>query len=195
MLPSNLIPYSELKSLSSLQCFFPLAPCFLIAFSSFSSFLLNCAKECLAGLGFFLPFLAAHTSDFSILSFSYLRQSFVLCMVHVPPCFLQRLQCFLEWTFFRNLSVDSGPGCLFPFLPSLEAFLLDCALDFSCVHTRSIALRDIRSKRMSMGVIPFLWRLNWSCHISGHTQRIWLARSVSANGTTMGIVLGLALGL
>ncbi len=45
---------------------------------------------------------------------------------------------------------------LFPFLLLLEAFLLDCALDFSYVHTRSISSKDIRSKHMSMGVIPFL---------------------------------------
>jgi hypothetical protein len=35
------------------------------------------------GLGFYLPFLAAQKSDFFVLSFLYLQQSLVLCMVYV----------------------------------------------------------------------------------------------------------------
>jgi hypothetical protein len=58
MLP-NPIPYYVLESLLLWQRFFPLVPCFLIVFSSLSNFLLYCAKDCLAGLGFFLPFSAA----------------------------------------------------------------------------------------------------------------------------------------
>jgi hypothetical protein len=171
MLPDP-IPYLESESLSSLRHFLDLAVDFLIAFMSLSNFSLNWAKDCLAGLGFFPPFVAARKSAFSDLSFSCLRQSFVLCIVCMPPCFLQRLQCFSKRTFLGILVVDSVPGHLFPLLLLMEAFLPEeCALDISCIHTCSIALRDVRSKRMSTGVIPFSLRLNWPCHVSGHIQR------------------------
>ncbi len=91
----NLIHYLELESLLLWQCFFSLVLSFLIAFSSMSNFLLNCAKNCFVGLVFFLPFLAARILMFSAPSFSYLQHSLVLHMVYMPPCFLQRLQCFL----------------------------------------------------------------------------------------------------
>jgi hypothetical protein len=71
-------PYSELKSPSSYWQFFDFFLNFLKAFSTLSNFLLNCAKFCLAGLGFLPPFLAAWKLDFSFPSFSYLRQSLVL---------------------------------------------------------------------------------------------------------------------
>ena len=68
MLP-NPIPYSESELLSLLRRFRFLVSFFLITFLSLSSFLLNCAKDCFVGLGFFLPFLAARKLDFSIPSF------------------------------------------------------------------------------------------------------------------------------
>jgi hypothetical protein len=113
-----------------------------------------------AGLVFTPPFFAARISAFSDPSFSYLWQSIVLCVVCVPPCFLQRLQCFLVQAFLATLAVHSVLGLLFSFLPLLEAFLLDCVLDFSCVHTCYIASRDIRSEHMSTRVIHFWWSWN-----------------------------------
>jgi hypothetical protein len=115
MLP-NPISYSESESLSLQQLFFPLVLCLLIAFLSLSNFLLNCAKDCFEQLGFSLPFLAERKLDFSVLSFSYLQQSLVLCVGYMPPCFLQRLQCFLVRAFLGTLAVDLVPGFLFPFL-------------------------------------------------------------------------------
>jgi hypothetical protein len=72
MLPDP-IPYlSESKLLSSLQRFFDLATCFLIVFSSFSNFLLDCTKEFFVGLGFFPPFLVVWKWVFPIrLSHTY----------------------------------------------------------------------------------------------------------------------------
>jgi hypothetical protein len=153
-MPPEPVPYlSELELLSSLRRFFVLVPCFLITFSSFSNFLLICTKEFFAGLGFFLPFLAVQKLAFSDPSFSYLQQPFVFCILYTPPRLLQRLDCFLMQSFYGTLAVDSAPGLLVPFMPLLEAFLLDGALDFSCAHTRSIVSRDIRSKHMSTGVL------------------------------------------
>jgi hypothetical protein len=101
------IPYSELESLLSQQRYFNLAVCFLIAFLSLSNILLNCAKDCFVGSGFFLPFLVALKLAFSDPSFSYFRQSLMLWVVRVLPCFLQRLQCFLVQVFLGTLTVDS----------------------------------------------------------------------------------------
>ncbi len=174
------IPYSESKSLSLHQHFFHLVYCYLIAFLSLSIFLLNYAKDYFMGLGFLLPFLAAQKSGFSIPSFSYLRQSLVLSVVYVPPGFLQSLQCFLVQAFLGTLPMYMVPGLLFPFSPLWKTFLLDCALNLSWVHMCSIALRDKRNKCMSMGVTPFLCRLNWSCNGCGHIKRMWLTRSALA---------------
>jgi hypothetical protein len=146
MLP-NPILYSELESLLLWQHFFHLASYFLIAFSSLSIFLLNCGKECLVGLGFSLPFLAVRKLDFSVPFFLYLRQSLVLYVVCIPPCFLQRLQFFLLQVFWGTLPVDLVSGLLFPISPLWESFLLDCALDLSLVHTCSIALRNTHVHR------------------------------------------------
>ena len=76
MLP-NPIPYFELEALSLWQHFFLLESCFLIAFSSLSIFLLNCATECytiwflsafLSGkeIGFFCSVFLVHTTILGI---------------------------------------------------------------------------------------------------------------------------------
>jgi hypothetical protein len=158
MLPGP-IPYSELESLLLLRCFRFLVSFFLITFSSMSNFLLNCAKDCFVGLGFFLPSLAARKSDFSVLSFLNQWQSLVLCVMNVLPCFLQRLQCFLVQAFFGTLGLLSVPGCFVPFFSLCKAFLSQEAFDFSDLswpHTWLIASRDRRSECMSTGVPPFL---------------------------------------
>ncbi len=80
------IPYSESELLSSLQRFLDLRDAFLRAFSSLSNFLLNWAKDCLVRLGLLPAFLAALKLAFTILSFLYLRQSLILCVVCIPPC-------------------------------------------------------------------------------------------------------------
>ena len=129
MLPDP-IPYSELESLSLLRRFRFLVSFFLITFSSLSNFLLNCAKECFTGLGFFPPFLAVRKSDFSVPSFLNRRQSLVLCIVNASPCFLQRSQCFLARAFFGTLALLSVLGCFVPFFLLCEAFSLQEAFDF-----------------------------------------------------------------
>jgi hypothetical protein len=60
------------------------------------------------GSGFFLPFLVALKLAFSDPSFSYFRQSLMLWVVCVPPCFLQWLQCFLVQAFLGTLTVEEG---------------------------------------------------------------------------------------
>jgi hypothetical protein len=93
-MPTHPIPYLESELLSLLRRFCFLVSFFFITFSSLSNFPLNCAKDCLTGLGFFPPFLAMRKPKFFRSVFSNRRQSQVLCIVHAPPCFLQRLQCF-----------------------------------------------------------------------------------------------------
>jgi hypothetical protein len=143
MLPDP-IPYSEPEWLLLQRCFRFLLSCFLVTFSSLSNFLLNCAKDCFVGLGFFPPFLEARKLDFSVPSFSKRRQSRVLCVVYAPPCFLHRSQCYLVRTFFGTLGL-SVPGCLIPFFSLCEAFSSREGLDLldpSCPHTCLITSRD-----------------------------------------------------
>jgi len=99
MLPGP-IPYSESESLSLRRRFRFLVSCFLRTFSSLSNFSFNCAKDCFVGLGFFLPFLVARKSVFSVPSFLKRQQSRVLWVVCAPPCFLHRSQCFSVRAFF-----------------------------------------------------------------------------------------------
>ncbi len=97
---------------------------------SFSIFFVSYVKFWFMGFAFFLPFLAAQKSDFSFPSFSNLRQSRLLCVVHVPPCFLHRLQFFSKQTYLGTLAVELIPGRFFPFLPLLEDFSEDSGLPF-----------------------------------------------------------------
>ncbi len=124
------IPYSESELLLLRRRFHFLVSFFLNTFPSLSLFLLNCAKDCFVGLGFFPSFLAARKLDFSVPSFSKQRQSRVLCLVYVPPCFLHRSQCFSVRTFFGTLGL-SVPGRFVPFFLLCEAFLSREGLDFS----------------------------------------------------------------
>ncbi len=121
MLP-NPIPYSESESLLLQRCFHFLVSFFLITFSSWSNYSLNCAKDCFTGLCFFPSFLATRKLDFSVPSFSKRRQLGVLCVVYAPPCFLPRLQCFLVRAFFGTLGLWSVPGCFVPFFSLCKAF-------------------------------------------------------------------------
>jgi hypothetical protein len=164
----NLIPYSESELLSSLRRFLDLRDAFSRVFLSLSNFLLNWAKDCLARFGFIPAFLVAQKSAFTVPSFLYLQQSLVLCVVCMPPCFLHRLQCLSKRTFLGTCFLAPVLGCLVPVLFFQEALLPDEVLAFSCVHMLSIASKEVRSKCMSMGVMPSSWRLYWSCHWCGH---------------------------
>jgi hypothetical protein len=113
-------------------------------------------QELVIGVTSFTKHYPLEPSSLNTHTHTYLQQSLVLCVACALPCFFQRLQFFSKRICLETLIVASVPGCLFPFLPLLEAFLRDCALDVSCIHTCSIALRDTRSEHMSTGVIPFL---------------------------------------
>ncbi len=136
------ISYLLSELLSSLWHFLDLRQAFLRVFSNLSNFLLNWASDCFAGLGFLPAFLAARKSAFTVLSFLYLQQSLVACVVCAPPCFLHSLQGILKWTFLETCFVAPVLGRLFPVLFLYEAFLPECAWAFSGVHTRSIASRE-----------------------------------------------------
>ena len=122
------IPYSESESLLLRRRFRFLVSRFLRTFSSLSNFSLNCVKDCFVGLGFFLLFLAAQKSDFSVPSFSKRQQLQVLWVVCVPPCFLHRSQCFSVRDFFGTLGL-SAPGHFIPFFSLCEGFSSQEGLD------------------------------------------------------------------
>jgi hypothetical protein len=162
-------PYSESESLYLYRHFVEFLLAFLRVFSSLSNFLLNCAKFCLARLVFFLPFLGGMEIGF-LISVPFILTTIlgIVCSC-APPCFLHMLQCFLlVQALLGTLAIESVPGCFLPFLPLVEAFLEDSILPLSWVLMRSIALRDVRSKLKSIGLMPFLWRLYWSCHWTEH---------------------------
>jgi hypothetical protein len=111
MLPDP-ISNSELESLSLRRRFFP------VALLPSQTCPISCSIAQKTALWDWFSF---HISwwckylDFLIPYFWYLQQSFVLCVVYVPPYFLQRLQCFLVQAFLGTLVVDLVPGHLFPF--------------------------------------------------------------------------------
>jgi hypothetical protein len=191
----NPTPYLESELLSSYRHFCAFLLNFFNAFLSFSISLVSCVKFWLTEFAFLPPFLAAGKSNFSFPSFLNLQQSQVLCMVYVPPGLLHRLQCFLKRIFLGTLAVDSVPGCFFPFLLLGEAFSGNSNLTFSWVQTRLITSSEVRSKCMSIGIMPFSFMLYWSCHWIGYICSTWLPSSASVNGMFSGLVLAFLLEL
>ncbi len=121
----NPISYLLLESLSSLRCFLDLWEAFLRVFSNLSDFLLNLVNDCFAGLGFLPAFLAEWKLAFAVPSFSYLRQSLVVCVVCTLPKFLHSLQDLLKWIFLWACFVAPLLGCLDPASFLWEAFSLE----------------------------------------------------------------------
>jgi hypothetical protein len=80
------ISYSLSELLLSLRHFLDLWEAFLKVFSNLSNFLLNWANDYFAGLGVLPAFLAVQKLAFAILSFLYLWQPLVACVVCAPPC-------------------------------------------------------------------------------------------------------------
>jgi hypothetical protein len=122
MLP-NPIPYSELESLSSQQRFFPLAPCFVIAFSSFSNFLLNCAKEFFVGLVFF-SFLGG--TGLGFFQSVFLKFMTIICVVHniCTPMLLLEVKMLLKSTFLWDSGSRLSTMSLVSFLTLVGRFLV-----------------------------------------------------------------------
>ncbi len=108
--------YSLSELLLSLRRFLDLWEAFLRVFSNLSDFLLNWANDCFAGLGVLPAFLAARKSTFTILSFLYLQQSLVACVVCPPLCFLHSLQDLSKWTLLWACFVAPVLGRLAPAL-------------------------------------------------------------------------------
>ena len=66
-------------------------------------------------MGFFPPFLAARKSGFSVPSFSKRRQWRALCIVYVPPCFLQRSHVSRYELFLGTLGLFQYQVATYPF--------------------------------------------------------------------------------
>jgi hypothetical protein len=190
---------------------------FLVHLLELVRFLAQLREGLLYGIVFLSAFLSGAEIGFFRSVFLDTTAIARIVRCNAPPCFLQRSQCFLVWAFFGTLGLWSVPGHYVPFLSlckgfSLqeatdfldlswphfllgEGFLLRKALDSSDVswpHRRSVASRDRRSRRMSTGVPPFSWRLNWSCHMYGHVcdlldqpPRRGLEREQSSFGHTL----------
>ena len=121
MLPDR-IPYSESESLLLLWHFRFFVSFFLIAFSSLSYFLLNCAKDCFVGLGFFPPFLAARKLDFSVSSFSNRRQSRVRCVR--APMLLAKVAMFLGTSFLQDSGCSFSTRLLCTLFLAMRSFIV-----------------------------------------------------------------------
>jgi hypothetical protein len=161
-------------------------------------FLAQLRERLLCGIGFLSAFLSGAEIGFFRSVFLELTtiSSIVRCVRALM--LLAKVAVFLAWAFFGTLALLSVPGHFVPFFLLYKAFLSQEVFDFldlSWLHTRLIALKDKRSEHMSTGVPPFSWRLNWSCHMYGHVQRMWLDRSASAKGMFIGIVVAFMLGL
>ncbi len=72
-----------------------------------------------------------------------------------------------------SLLASAQPAACFSWCEAFSSREATDLLDLSWLHTRSVASRDRRSKLMSTWVPPFLWRLDWSCHVYGHV--CWLS--------------------
>ncbi len=58
-----------------------------------------------------------------------------------------------------------------------------------------MAFNKVRSKRMSISIMPFLLMLYWSCHWRGRMHSTWLPSSAFVNRMFSGLVLAFGLGL
>ena len=122
MLPDP-IPYSESESVSLWQCFFLLASCFLITFSSLSIFSHSCAKDCFVGLGFFVPFLVAQKTHFFV-SALHVPMT-ILCVLRgiCAPMFFAQVAMLLGTSFLWNFVSRLRTGSLASFLAFCRSFL------------------------------------------------------------------------
>ncbi len=117
----------------SLQGFFNFAPCFLIFFSSFSNFLLNCVKEFFAGLGLILPFLVAWKLVFPIHLSLILLTIFCVSIVYALPC-LAVVAMLLKANFLWESC--STRSLVFFFFTLVGIFLVGlCVECFLCTYS------------------------------------------------------------
>jgi hypothetical protein len=133
--------------------------------------LLNCAKGFYVGLGFFPPFLEAWKSAFSECIFLILTTIFcVVCSIHVPMLLAE-----VAMLFKANFLGDSGRRLstmsLVSFLALAVSFPVGLCIGLLLCTYTLYSLENKRSECMSTGVIPFLRRLKWSCHVSRHILR------------------------
>jgi hypothetical protein len=128
-------------------------------FLSFGDLFLDCllklvqffaqmCKRLLCGIRFLSTFIGG--TEIVFLRSVFLVPTTTLCVVRGihAPIFHPEVAMLLGTSFLG----DSGHRLSTRSVVSS----LDCALDFSLAHMHSIVLRDMRSERMSMGVLPFL---------------------------------------
>jgi hypothetical protein len=158
MLPDQIPCFSELELLLSLQRFFDLVHCFFIAFLSFPNFLLICKKEFLVVLGFFPPFLAAWKLAFSNLSFSYLQQCLLLCIVYMPHSSCRGCNAML-CKFFGESGRRLSTRSLVSFLALVRSFLVGLCIGlFLCAYTLN-SLKSHKKQTHVHGSHAFLVRV------------------------------------
>ncbi len=134
MLPDP-IPYSESELLSSLQRFFDLAACFLIAFSSFLNFLLICAKRFLCRIGFLSTFLGG--MEIGFLRPIFLILTTITCVVHSvhAPMLLAEVAMFFGASFLGDSGRRLSTRLLVSFLALVGSFLIGLCIGlFLCTY-------------------------------------------------------------
>ncbi len=157
-------------------------------------FLAQLCKRLLCRIGFLSAFLGS--AEISFFHSIFLIPMTIFCAVHGihAPMHLAEVAMLLGASFLGDSGHRLSTRSLVSFLALVGSFLIGLYIGlFLGTYVLYNLQRGMRSKHMSTNVIPFLWRLNWSCYICGYIQRTWLARSASANGTFMGIILVLTL--
>jgi hypothetical protein len=155
MLPDP-IPSSELESVSLQRRFFLLVSRFLIAFSSLSSFSLNCTKDCFVGLVFFTPFFGCLEIGFLVSIF--LVPMTLLCVVRgiCAPMFLGQVTMLLSSSFLWIFVSRLRTGSLISFLGFCRCFLIRLCIG-SFLGTYALnSLKALKKRTHAHGIQSFL---------------------------------------
>ena len=158
MLPSP-IPYSESESVSLRRCLFLLASCFLIAFSSLSIFLHNCAKDCFVGLDFFSRISWSLRSRISCFRSSHTYDNLAYCAWYMRPMFLAEVAMLLGSSFLWNFVSRLCTRSLVSFLVFCRSFLSGlCVGSFLGTYALN-SLKALKKQMHIHGIQSFLMKI------------------------------------
>ena len=116
---------------------------------------------------------------FGVPSFSYLRHSMKLWVLCVPPCCLNRMQCFafmrrVFWIWLLKATIfflEEPPFCALVWVPSHS---------LSVRKTFLMCSRSSRNLQTLWGTVAPM-SLYWSCQYLVTVLRMWLAKFTSSN--------------
>ena len=106
----------------------------------------------------------------------------MLCIVLVPPCFLQREQCLSVQPFFDFFGICESMESLLHLGSAPYALSLLGGFSSSSTLLLMISRSNNRSFELT-GVVLFI-RSYFCCHLTGHIHNRWVARSASLSRVT-----------